>query len=65
MGSKKKSKEAEEKKEGKMSWRLKATENSFQVTRDGPFEYRTFKHGEIYTEIPEEEADRFELIEEE
>ncbi len=46
-----------------MGFRLKKTENEFQVTREGKFEYRHFKRGEVYEEIPPEEVDRFENIE--
>ena len=46
-----------------MAWRLKAGESGFQVTREGDFEYQTFKPGEVYERIPLEEADRFEPIE--
>ncbi len=45
---------------GKVRWKLKPGESDFQVTREGDFEYRTFKQGEAYERIPEEEADRFE-----
>ncbi len=45
-----------------MSYRLKKSENEFQVTREGKFEYRHFNHGEIYEEIPDEEKDKFETI---
>ncbi len=55
-----------EKKEGgiTMGWKLKAEENEFQVIREGKFEYHTFRHGEIYQEIPAEEKSRFEEVEE-
>ncbi len=43
-------------------WILKNSVNDFQVTREGEFEYHTFKHGEIYARIPKEEADRFEAL---
>ncbi len=43
-------------------YKLKKSENAFQVTKEGPFEYHIFKHGKIYTSIPEEEKDRFEEI---
>jgi hypothetical protein len=46
-----------------MPYRLKESENEFQVTREGKFEYHHFEHGKIYHEIPEEEADKFETIE--
>ncbi len=42
---------------------LKPNVPAFQVTREGAFEYHTFKHGEIYREIPEEEAHKFDLQE--
>ncbi len=43
-------------------WRLLPSANEFQVTRPGEFEYASFKHGEVYSKIPAEEADRFEKI---
>jgi hypothetical protein len=43
-------------------WRLKPSENEFQVTREGEFEYCKFIQGELYTKIPPEEAHRFESI---
>ena len=43
-------------------WKLKASENEFQITREGEFEYRKFLHGEVYASIPPEEANRFEKI---
>jgi hypothetical protein len=43
-----------------MKWKLKESENEFQVTREGPFEYKTFQHGDVYNAIPEEEQNRFE-----
>lgn len=43
-------------------WKLKPEENEFQVTREGEFEYRTFRHGETYAKVPEEEAPRFEKV---
>jgi hypothetical protein len=42
-----------------MPYKLKAKENEFQVTREGKFEYKHFKHGEIYESVPEEEKERF------
>ncbi len=47
-----------------MAWKLKAGANEFQVTREGKFEYHTFRHGEIYKEIPAEEESKFEEVEE-
>ena len=46
-----------------MAWKLKAEKNEFQVTREGKFEYHTFRHGEIYQEIPAEEESKFEEVE--
>lgn len=43
-----------------MSYKLKEKENEFQVTKEGEFEYHTFKHGVIYNRVPSEEAHRFE-----
>lgn len=43
-------------------YRLKDSENEFQVTREGGFEYHYFEHGKIYEVVPEEEKDRFELM---
>lgn len=45
-----------------MSYKLKAKELAFQVTREGEFEYRRYKQGIIYNEIPPEDAHRFEEI---
>jgi hypothetical protein len=45
-----------------MSYKLKPKELAFQVTREGKFEYRRYKHGETYNEIPPEDAHRFEEI---
>lgn len=42
-----------------MPYKLKDTENEFQVIREGEFEYHTFRHGEVYGKIPEPEKDRF------
>ena len=43
-----------------MPYKLKSKENEFQVTREGKFEYRSYKHGILYDEIPPEEAKHFE-----
>lgn len=43
-------------------WCLKLSEEAFQVTREGPFEYHRFVHFEFYDSIPEEEKNRFELV---
>jgi hypothetical protein len=43
-----------------MPFRLKPSENAFQVTREGKFEYRRYEHGKVYDEIPPEDAHRFE-----
>ena len=60
----KKSKIESPEKEGvAMKWKLKDKENDFQVTREGAFEYHTFRHGVLYSEIPPEEADKFEEVE--
>jgi hypothetical protein len=40
-------------------YRLKTNQSAFQVTREGPFEYHTFKHGEVYEKVPPEEIHRF------
>ena len=45
-----------------MSYKLKLSENAFQVTREGEFEFKSFRHGEVYERIPKEEARRFEEI---
>lgn len=47
-----------------MGYRLKKEVNEFQVTREGKFEFHTFRHGEVYEEIPEEDCHRFETTEE-
>ena len=46
-----------------MPYKLKDSENEFQVTREGEFEYKIFQHGKLYDRVPPEEADRFEIIE--
>jgi hypothetical protein len=43
-----------------MSYRLKKTENAFQVCREGRFENRRYEHGKAYDEVPPEDAHRFE-----
>lgn len=43
-------------------YRLKASEEAFQVTREGAFEYHRFVHFELYDSIPEQEKGRFELV---
>ena len=43
-------------------YRLKPSEEAFQVTREGPFEYHRFVHSEVYDSIPEEEKNRFEVV---
>ena len=43
-------------------YRLKTNQSAFQVTREGPFEYHTFKHGEIYEKVPHEEIHRFDPV---
>lgn len=43
-------------------YRLKRGLPEFQVTREGKFEYHTFKHGVIYERIPEEDRDKFESV---
>ena len=45
-----------------MLYRLKPSEEAFQVTREGPFEYHRFVHFEIYDMEPEEEKKRFEMV---
>lgn len=45
-----------------MSYKLKPSENAFQVTREGEFEFKSFRHGEVYERIPKEEAHRFEEV---
>ena len=45
-----------------MPYRLRAEENEIQVTKEGPFEFKFFRHGEIYPDVPEEERHRFEEI---
>lgn len=45
-----------------MRFILKPEENEFQVTREGEFEFKTFRHGEVYEKIPEEEKERFEEV---
>lgn len=45
-----------------MGYKLKPTENAFQVTREGKFAYRSYRRGEIYDEVPPEDVDRFEKI---
>lgn len=42
-------------------YRLKANQEPFRCC-GGPFERRYFTHGEKYSEIPPEEADRFEDV---
>jgi len=41
---------------------LKPGQPAFQVTREGPFEYHTFKRGEIYEKVPPEEIHRFDPV---
>ena len=41
---------------------LKPGQPEFQVTREGDFEYHTFKRGEIYDKVPPEEIRRFDLV---
>ena len=41
-------------------YKLKPKELAFQVTREGKFEYRHYRQGQIYDEIPPEDAHRFE-----
>jgi hypothetical protein len=41
---------------------LKPGQPAFQVTREGPFEYHTFKQGEIYEKVPPEEINRFDIL---
>ena len=43
-------------------YKLKPKELAFQVTREGKFEYRHYRQGQIYDEIPPEDAQRFEEI---
>ena len=43
-----------------MPYKLKKKELAFQVTREGKFEYRRYKHGVLYDEVPPEDAHRFE-----
>jgi hypothetical protein len=42
-------------------YRLKTGEEAFQVV-DGPFRRRRYEPGNIYNEIPPEEASRFEEV---
>lgn len=46
-----------------MPYKLKKSELAFQVIREGKFEYRRYKHGVVYDEIPPEDASRFDKIE--
>lgn len=48
-----------------MPFRLKDSENEFQATKEGKFEFRSFRHGKVYDEVPPEEAHRFETTESE
>jgi hypothetical protein len=43
-------------------YRLKKNLPEFQVTREGPFEYHTFRHGVVYERIPEEDRSKFEPV---
>ena len=43
-------------------YRLKKSEEGFQVTREGEFEYHRFEQGKLYEKIPPEESDRFEVV---
>ena len=43
-----------------MPYRLKTKHEAFTVVSEGPFEGRTFKHGEAYPEVPELMAHKFE-----
>ena len=45
-----------------MPYKLKPNANEFQVTREGEFEYKHFKQGEVYEKIPPEEAQLFEVL---
>jgi len=48
-----------------MAWKLRKEENEFQVTREGVFEYHTFRHSEVYALIPKEDQNKFEEVKEE
>ena len=48
-----------------MGYRLKKDLPEFQVTREGPFEHHTFRHGVIYDRIPEEDREKFESVDKE
>ncbi len=41
---------------------LKKQYPAFQVTKEGPFEYHTFKHGVVYPEVPVEEKHKFDSL---
>jgi len=44
-----------------MQYRLKSNQEPFQCC-GGPFEGRSFLSGQIYAEVPPEEAERFEEV---
>lgn len=44
-------------------YRLKAGEPAIDVV-DGPFAGKGYRHGQVYAEVPPEEARRFEAVEE-
>ena len=45
---------------GQTQRKLKAASEMFQFTNPGPFEYKIFRHGKNYFDVPGEEEDKFE-----
>lgn len=46
-----------------MPYRLKKEFPGFQVMRQGKFEWRRYRHGQTYDEVPPEDAQRFNKVE--
>lgn len=42
-----------------MAYRLKPGITAFQVMRQGKFEWRRYRHGQTYDEVPPEDAHKF------
>lgn len=46
-----------------MPYRLKKEFEAFEVVSEGPFDGRKFRHGEVYHEVPDLHAHKFESFE--
>ncbi len=46
-----------------IGFKLKKSEEEFQVTREGEFEFFKFEHRKVYSRVPAEDQQKFEAVE--